>query len=388
MYDSCMGSVQELADAIERADIDAGDVAHALWLRDRLDAKITLAVGQLDASGMWAFDGAASPTQWLRANGGLRGAEAGGLVKRANKLRALPVITRAWLNGTLSRGQVEAVLANVNGDTLDALARDEADLVPVLRPLSPEDTALVMRQWREQVSDPSIAEDKPSELHLSELLDGRWAIDGHLCADDAAIVTEAIRLAMTEDAEGETRTAAQRRADAEVDIHRFFLDHRLTAGSSRHRPHVNIVVDIDDLDHGATADGQPLSPAAIRTILCDAGYHRVVTQGRSTILDHGTTTYLVPPALFAALVLRDRHCRHPGCDRPPQWCHAHHVIPFPHGPTALHNLVLKCSRHHRLGHRPGWTDKLEPDGTLHLTAPDGRTWTTTPVGVLPRAHAA
>ena len=30
----------------------------------------------------------------------------------------------------------------------------------------------------------------------------------------------------------------------------------------------------------------------------------------------------------------------------------------------------------------GWSEKLEADGTLHVTAPDGRTWTTTPPGVL------
>jgi hypothetical protein len=245
-----------------------------------------------------------------------------------------------------------------------------------------------MRRWRERVDaerDDHERAEKPSELHLSPMLDGRWVIDGHLCPDDAAIVNTALRVAITDDADGEERTAAQRRAEAHVDICRFFLDHQQhTDLGSRNRPHVDLVVDLADVDHGETLAGEPLSPAAVKAILCDAGVSRVVTQGRSAILDYGTTQYLVTAVLFRALVLRDRHCRHPGCDRPPQWCHAHHVIPFPHGPTSLENLVLKCARHHRLGHRPGWTEKLEPDGTLHLTAPDGRTWTTTPPGVLPR----
>jgi hypothetical protein len=111
--------------------------------------------------------------------------------------------------------------------------------------------------------------------------------------------------------------------------------------------------------------------------------HRVVTDGGSTILDYGRTTRDISTALFVALALRDGHCRHPGCDRKPMWCEAHHVIPWEiGGPTNLANLVLKCSRHHHLGHRPGWSEKLKPDGTLVLTAPDGRGWETRPAGTL------
>ena len=125
-----------------------------------------------------------------------------------------------------------------------------------------------------------------------------------------------------------------------------------------------------------------LDAAAIARLLCDANIHRVVTEGRSSILDYGTATRVVSPNLWAALVLRDRHCRHPGCDRPSVWCEAHHVIPvLEDGPTCLSNLVLKCSRHHHLGHLPGWAEKLKPDGTLVLTDPAGRSWETHPPGV-------
>jgi hypothetical protein len=43
--------------------------------------------------------------------------------------------------------------------------------------------------------------------------------------------------------------------------------------------------------------------------------------------------------------------------------------------------VLKCSRHHHIGHLPGWAEKLKPDATLVLTDPGGRTWETHPPGV-------
>jgi len=44
--------------------------------------------------------------------------------------------------------------------------------------------------------------------------------------------------------------------------------------------------------------------------------------------------------------------------------------------------VLKCSRHHHRAHQRGWSEVLEPDGTLRITDPDGTTRTTRPPGLL------
>jgi HNH endonuclease len=100
-----------------------------------------------------------------------------------------------------------------------------------------------------------------------------------------------------------------------------------------------------------------------------------------SILDYGTATRTIPAPLYNALVIRDRHCRFPGCDRPAAWCEGHHVRPWlSGGPTQLSNLVLVCSRHHHLLHQPGWHAKLLPDATLDVTDPQGRKRTTTPPG--------
>jgi hypothetical protein len=107
----------------------------------------------------------------------------------------------------------------------------------------------------------------------------------------------------------------------------------------------------------------------------------VLRQGRSVILDMGVTTRVVTAALFVALVARDEHCRFPGCDRKASWCEGHHVVWFTHdGPTRLDNLVLVCSRHHHLLHKPGWQAKLLPDATFEVTYPDGRVRTSHPPG--------
>jgi hypothetical protein len=81
--------------------------------------------------------------------------------------------------------------------------------------------------------------------------------------------------------------------------------------------------------------------------MCDADVSRVVMQGESEILDLGRATRVPTPAIRHALVIRDGGCRFPGCDRPPQWCDAHHIVHWLHGgPTALANLILLCRYHH------------------------------------------
>ena len=91
----------------------------------------------------------------------------------------------------------------------------------------------------------------------------------------------------------------------------------------------------------------------------------------------------MPRPLFHALVLRDRHCRYPGCDRPPTWCQAHHVHHWRHGgPTSLDNTVLLCDRHHHLIHQPGWHTTMHPDATYTITTPTGTTHTSHPPGRL------
>jgi 5-methylcytosine-specific restriction protein A len=177
---------------------------------------------------------------------------------------------------------------------------------------------------------------------------------------------------------------ARRGADALVDVCRFYLDHRDDVPTRRHRPHLNVVVDYNAVVEGRggrVVGGGFLDGAGLRRLLCDSGVHRVVTDGRSSVLDYGTTTRTVPAALWNALVLRDEHCRQPGCDRPAHWCEAHHVVPWQEGgATSLDNLVLKCTRHHHVGHLPGWREKLEPSGALVVTDPQGRTRTTHPPG--------
>jgi len=312
---------------------------------------------------------------------------AGATARHARLLAHLPVTAAAWADGRLSSGQVEAMCANLTLDLVDPFAQHEAAVLPHLLPLSATDVATAMRAWRacaEDIHGTPPAPERPQTLHATRLLDGHLAVKGTLGAETGDLLLTALRLAHTPEVDGEApRSTATRRADALGDICRFFLDHQHTATSGRHRPHINLVVDLDhhqgEITRATTIDGNPIDRITAGRLLCDSTLHRVLMQGKSAILDYGRATRAIPPPLWTVTVLRDHHCRFPGCDRPSTWCEAHHVTPWEKGgSTDQANLVLLCARHHHIVHRPDWHAHLHPDGTLQVTDPRGTLRTTRP----------
>jgi hypothetical protein len=73
--------------------------------------------------------------------------------------------------------------------------------------------------------------------------------------------------------------------------------------------------------------------------------------------------------------VRDGGCVFPGCDLPPHWCDAHHVVPFEAGgSTDVAGLASLCRRHHGVTHRAGWRMEATADGWFSWTTPAGRTF--------------
>lgn len=371
---------ERLAGAIDDLEVPAhGDaLVEVLVLVDRLSAKVSAVVGEFDAEGGWEVEGATSAAAWLRSRAGMTHANAAAIVRTAKRLRSLPVTSAAWSRGELSGGQVSAIVANVDQKRVDLFAEHESAVVPALVSLSVPETATAMNRWRAR-ADALIEDAPPAEpersVHLSRTMDGRFELKGSLDVEGGEMVATVLQLAAVDDFE---RLPSVKRGDALVDVCRFFLDHQHDRPSRRNRPHLNVVVDADG---ARLVNGGALDAPTTKRLLCDANVHRVVTDGRSTILDYGRATRTVPANLWNALVLRDEHCRHAGCDRPAHFCEAHHVVPWTEGgTTSLDNLVLKCTRHHHIGHLPGWHEKLKPDGTLVTSDPQGRTRTTRPPG--------
>ncbi|MGI8758462.1 MAG: DUF222 domain-containing protein [Acidimicrobiales bacterium] len=304
----------------------------------------------------------------------------------ARRLHSLPVTTTAAVDGRLSAGQVKSVVANVTDRTATMFAEHEEAVVPTLVGLSVTETTTAMRWWAARaeasVDDAEPQAEPESSLHLSKGFRGRWALDGDLDALSGEVLDTALRLVDAPHADGEVhRSASQRRAQALTDICRFFLQHRDHPSGNRHRPHVNVIVRLEDLEAGQggeCADGVVLDGPSLAALVCDSSFHRVLMAG-SSVLDYGTATRTISANLFNALVVRDRCCRFPGCDRPVRWTEVHHVVHVADGgPTCPSNCVLLCSRHHHRLHLSGWGAELRGDGVLEVRDPNGRAFTSRP----------
>ena len=165
-----------------------------------------------------------------------------------------------------------------------------------------------------------------------------------------------------------------RTLDALVEACRRLQTADLPPQSHGASPRINLVMDLADLRRdtgfGATDTGEDLSPETVRRMACDAEVIPVVLDGPSEVLDVGRARRLATVAIWRALVVRDRHCRFPGCTRPPIMCHAHHVRHWlDGGPTSLDNLVLLCGHHHRLVHSGPWSIHCPHPGEFRFDPP-------------------
>ena len=161
------------------------------------------------------------------------------------------------------------------------------------------------------------------------------------------------------DTDIDLRTAAQRDADALVD-----LAHRaLSAGDpptdGGERPQVVVTVSLavlqDRIGAASMAFGGPINADLARRIACDAQVIPVVLGSRGEPLDVGRASHTVPTAIRRAVSVRDGGCAFPGCSVPARWCEIHHVVHWAdHGPTSIGNCVALCGRHHKLAHHSHW----------------------------------
>jgi hypothetical protein len=326
---------------------------------------------------------------WLRSECGRDPSTAAKVIVTGRKLRALPVLCNAVLDGLLSGGQLEAVVANVPVRHVERFAEQEESVVPMLATLRVDHTRRVMEHWRrhaDALDDGGLGAEHDNELHLSKTLDARGELRASLDADTTAVVDAALRTADSKDL---CRPLPVRRAEALAQICQHFLDHQRTNRGGRHRPHLNVVVSYEEFCAGIGGryvdTDQPVSPAAVGVLTCDSAYHRLLVDGASGILDYGRATRSWPVDLYNAIVLRDGGCRIGVCDAPPSWCDVHHVRYWEDGgETSVDNGVLGCRRHHHLVHKAGYSLKLLPDGITEFTHPDGRVEASHPRGPLPQ----
>jgi hypothetical protein len=369
------GFVQEEASVWSDAEL----LDHYVRLRreaTRLEAQAAALLGEIDSRGSVEPAGFLSTTAWLIHATGEPPGPARSRVRMARGLRALPEIAAAFQTGGLDSSRVRLLLEAHRVDP-ELFRRDEQVLLGHACTLSARDFPRAVAYWKAAADDEACRREDDAAWQRRELLvSSSWGglgyLNGRFDAESTEIITTALR-ALIDPAgrdPADTRSPAQRRADALVEICRLSLDRGTAPRSGGERPHLVVTVDLDVL--AGRGGGRcelsvtgPILPEAARRIACDAGVCRIITRGASEILDVGRRTRVVSPALRRALELRDGGCTHPGCDRPPQWCDAHHIVHWADGgETCLANLRLLCRRHHRMEH-----ERRPPRATRGSPAP-------------------
>ncbi len=349
-----------------------------------LEAERARTVVEIERRGIHVLSGHLSITSWVEHRTGTTWSEAARQVRTARALEAMPAVREALYEGDLSSSAVGQLVAARDAHPQE-FALAEQTLLDAARTLGPRELRRAVAHWQDTVDSDAADRERFDRrgLHVSPRVDGMVRIDGDLDPETGQTLLTAlgsITDSWVRGASEDPRSPAQRRCDALGELARQWLDGSDRAVISGERPHLTVRVDLEVLRGGTgrggdggtaeLAEAGTISGETARRIACDARVSRVITKGSSEPLDVGRATRVVSSALRRAVVARDRECRFPGCDRPPPWCDAHHVVHWADGgETKLQNLVLLCRRHHRTVHE-GFGLEMSDAGPV-FTRPDG-----------------
>ena len=233
-------------------------------------------------------------------------------------------------------------------------------------------------------------------LHLTRQADGMTRLSALLDPESAALVRDAVDAATSPRRDGphfvspserdaeesdralrmltDTRTTPQVALDAVVELIRLGGAVAPTDVIGVRAPAVQVLVAERDLHTGrglAFCEGQtePVGTATAERHVCASGVVPIIVDDAGDVIALGRESRLFTRKQRIALAARDGGCRFPGCDRPPAWTEAHHIVPWSHGGnTDLHDGVLLCRHHHLLLHNKGW-HFIRIDGALHIVPP-------------------
>jgi hypothetical protein len=233
--------------------------------------------------------------------------------------------------------------------------------------------------------------------------DGMTALWALLPSEGALVVQHALRALATTtdktrhggkasmDVEGglaDTRSFAQREADALIEMSTFILNQDTVPSEQGLKPRIVITMTLETLlglnDLPADLDGVgPLTAEVARNLAYDptGTWQRMIIEPlNGRCLDYGRKVHDPPADLREHSIAVHRKCVHPGCGRHARRCHLdHHQAWADGGHTRDDNLGPLCERHHHhhLKHEADWTMLKLPDG-YQWTTPTGHTYTSQP----------
>lgn len=298
----------------------------------------------------------------------------------------LDAVGSAVESGDLSLEAAEVIRAGLGSADGAVSASDLAEAADELLnqagALTVEKLAVRAREHRtmldeEHVTDREAALRARRFLKIVKQSDGITRLNGLLDPESAAIVVGAYdsatsprrggpRFVNPDDASRAEAIARDTRATEQIALDTFVDLIRVGAAAEprvlgTRQPAVRVIVREHELRGGsgsARIEGQTeaISIGTAERHACSSGVVPVVFDSTGHAIDVGREQRLYTSRQRIALAVRDGGCRHPGCDRPPCWCEAHHINEWKrdHGRTDLADGVLLCRYHHLLVHNNGW----------------------------------
>ncbi|MGS0687608.1 DUF222 domain-containing protein [Nakamurella sp. GG22] len=371
-------------------------------------AQVHLA-GEVDTRRLAGTHGAASTAALLRNTLGVSHSDAASMVRTAAAVLpqeipsggelapVLPLLADALHEGAIGAEQTRTIVTTMA--KLPGRVDDETrllcqqQLVAHGRITEPAPFAVFARAVLIALDEGQDFDDDPPADHVEFSLGTRNAntgltrVSGQLDDLGVEIVNQAIGGLSTpvgpDAGVADPRPAATRRGHALLEVLRRYLDLGDAPTQGSERPHITVTMTLDDLRAAPGGDralgaggmglldfGGPITGAQARTLACDAMIVPAVLGSPSQVLDVGSASRLFPIAIRRALVLRDKGCAFPGCDRPPAWTDAHHVVFWAdHGETSYRNGCLLCRHHHSEVHRGNWEIQFADDGIPEFLPP-------------------
>lgn len=380
-----MGNLASAIDELAAADVDdfpvtviGEEIAELHRQRNRLDAQILRRVERFDRRGGAVDHG--STQAWMRSELRLSPADAHRNVALARDLAdVLPATMGAMSDGALSQQHAEAIARLRRTVTDAAVSAAEPHLADVARTSTPKEmravTASVAHSYSpERFADAERDDYERRRFDAASTIHGLGVGGFTLHPAGFETVMAAIHAASRR-AKNDGRSPTQRRADAFIMIAELALKSGELPITGGVRPHVSILVQPDTM---AGANGSPPAECAFGAVVgttwaqrlsCDAQVSRIVFGPAGEVLDSGRAVRTFSAAQLRAITARDKHCIWPGCDAPPGWCDAHHIVHWANGgPTSVANGALLCGRHHDRVHVYGY--EIETDtGGAYLVNP-------------------
>ena len=390
---TAVGMLAAAVDALIDLDLSTLDGDELLALlraveaqRCRLAFVDHAAIVEVNARGLAFHAGCASTAGLLRSMLRLRPGEAKARVAAAADLgprqavsgEPLPPlfeqVAAAQAEGAISPAHakvitdaVDALPAAVQAEHADAV---EARLVHDARSFDPQQLAALARRITATLDPDGVrADDRDHQRRRSTTLranhDGSGELTAHLTPAALAVwqaVLDPLAAPAPGDEEPDPRSPCQRLHDALLDAGRRLLRSTPSAPAT-----VIVTMTLNDLESrtgfATTSHGGLLSIGDALHLAAEAEVVPVVLSDTGGVLAYGRTRRLATASQRLALTARDGGCSFPGCDAPPEWCEAHHVIAWAAGGrTDIDNLTLLCGFHHReIDKRPGWAVSMIDD---------------------------